>query len=54
MENIKEKSQKIEEEYNKVLDKIKKLENRQKELVSNYIKKLEQEKIESLSKLLKE
>ena len=36
------------------INKIKEFENRQKEIASKYIKKLEEEKIKELEKLLKD
>lgn len=52
--NIDEKSKKIEDIYNETINKIKEFENRQKEIASKYIKKLEEEKIKELEKLLKD
>lgn len=49
-----EQAQKIEEIYNNTIIKVKNLELEQKKIVSDYIKKLEQEKIEQIRKTLLE
>lgn len=49
-----EQAQKIEEIYNNTIIKVKNLELEQKKIVSDYIKKLEQEKIEQIRKTLSE
>lgn len=48
--DLREKSKKIEDIYNKAIAKIKELEKKQKEIVRAYIKKLEFKKIEELRK----
>lgn len=52
MNNIDEKSKKIEEIYTQTINKIKELEEKQRQITSEYIKKIEQEKISELKKLL--
>ena len=49
-----EQTKKIEEIYNETIAKVKMLEEDQKKLVSDYIKKLELEKIEKIRKSLLE
>ena len=51
-QQIKETSQKIEAIYNDTIAKVKTLEQEQKNVISDYIKKLEQEKIEQIKKSL--
>ena len=43
-----ENSQKIEAIYNETIAKVKELEQEQKKIISDYIKRLEQEKIEKI------
>ena len=50
----KEISDKIETIYNDTIAKVKALEQEQKKVVADYIKKLEQEKIEAIKKSLLE
>jgi hypothetical protein len=52
-DKLKEKSKKIEAIYNEAIAKIKELEKKQGQIVAEYIKKLEQEKIEKIRELLK-
>jgi len=47
---IKETSEKIEAIYNETIAKVKTLEQEQKKVITDYIKKLEQEKIEQIKK----
>ena len=48
-----DQSKKIEAIYNEVIAKVKELEDKQKQIVADYIKKLEQEKIEKIRELIK-
>jgi len=52
-DELKEKSRKIDAIYNEAVVKIRELENKQKEIVSDYIKKLEQAKIEEIRESIK-
>lgn len=47
-----EKVKKIEKIYNETIRKVKGLEQEQKRIASDYIKKLEKEKIEKIRKTL--
>lgn len=53
-QKIKEKAKIVEDVYSEAIIKVKELEKKQHEIVSNYIKKLEEEKIEKLKKIIKE
>jgi len=52
-DKLKERSKKIDAIYNEAVIKIRELENKQKEIVSDYIKKLEQAKIEEIRESIK-
>ena len=52
-DDLQEKSKKIEAIYNEAIVKVKELEKKQGQIVADYIKKLEQEKIEKIRKLIK-
>jgi mRNA-degrading endonuclease RelE of RelBE toxin-antitoxin system len=43
-----EKAKKIEEVYDRAIEKIKKLEEERNKIISNYIKELEQKKIDAI------
>lgn len=47
-----EQAQKIEEIYNETIAQIKSIEKEQKKIITDYIKKLELEKIEQIRKSL--
>lgn len=49
-DKLKEKSKKIDAIYNEAVVKIRELEKKQRKIISNYIKKLEQVKIEEIKK----
>lgn len=45
-----EQAKKIEEIYNEAIDKIKELDKERQAIISSYIKKLENEKIEAIKR----
>ncbi len=51
-QDLQEKAKKIKAIYNDAVTKIRELEKQQKQVVADFIKKLEQKKIEEIRKLL--
>jgi hypothetical protein len=45
---LKEKAEKIEEIYNRTMNKLKELEKKRKSIIANYIKELKAQKIDAI------